>query len=417
MVTKRFSLLFRLKKPKGYAKGIMPVYMRITVDSERTEISLDREFDPARWNKKAGRATGTKEDARALNAYLDMLQVKIYEAHRELVSLGEEVTAEKLKNRLQGKDVKKKKMLLEVFAAHNQQMGPLIERGEYAKGTLTHFETTYKHTATFLRKIYGVNDLPIGKIDFSFISDFEYFLKTEICAHNTAMKYLGDFKKIILLCVKRGWLARDPFSGYKMSRREVQKDFLIDQELEALTNKEFGTGRLSLVRDIFLFSCYTGLAYADVKKLKRTEIRIGIDGKKWLFIQRQKSTTPSPVPLLPVALSIVEKYKTHPRCLHGDLVLPILTNQKMNEYLKEIADLCKFKKKLTYHTARHTFATTVTLNNNVPIESVSKMLGHKSLKQTQHYAKILNKKISEDMDALTQKLILTPIGGHLRKAE
>lgn len=417
MVTKRFSLLFRLKKPKDYKKGGMFVYMRITVDSERSEVSVDRQFDPARWNKKAGRATGTKEDARALNAYLDTLQIKVYEAHRALIDAGEQVTAEKLKNRLRGKDAKKAKMLLEIFAQHNQQMIPLIERGEYAKGTLTHFETTYRHTATFINNSYRVDDLPIDKVDYSFISDFEYFLKAKICAHNTAMKYLGDFKKIILLCVKRGWLAKDPFSGYKMSRRDVQKDFLIDQELEALAAKDFCSERLTLVRDIFLFSCFTGLAYADVKKLKPSEIRNGIDGKKWLFIQRQKSTTPSPVPLLPVVLSIVEKYKNHPRCLCGDRVLPIFTNQKMNEYLKEIADLCQISKKLTFHTARHTFATTVTLNNNVPIESVSKMLGHKSLKQTQHYAKILNKKVSEDMEALSQRLVLPQIGQHLRKKE
>jgi len=154
-----------------------------------------------------------------------------------------------------------------------------------------------------------------------------------------------------------------------------------------------------------LFSCYTGLAYADVKKLKQSEIRVGIDGKRWLFIQRQKSSTPAPVPLLPVALAILEKYKENPRCINSQRALPILSNQKMNEYLKEISELCGIAKELTYHTARHTFATTVTLNNNVPIESVSKMMGHKSLKQTQHYAKILNKKVSEDMEKLTEKLL------------
>jgi site-specific recombinase XerD len=290
----------------------------------------------------------------------------------------------------------------------------LIEKEEYARGTLTHFETTYKHTAAFLHWKYRVKDFPLANIDYAFISDFEYYLKTSVCAHNTAMKYLGDFKKIVLLCVKRGLLSKDPFLGYKMSRRDVQKDFLIDQELEAITVKEFLTERLTMVRDIFLFSCYTGLAYADVKRLKRSDIRIGIDNRKWIFIQRQKSSTPSPVPLLLPALKILEKYKVHPRCITTDLVLPVLTNQKMNEYLKEIADLCQITKKLTYHTARHTFATTVTLNNNVPIESVSKMLGHKSLKQTQHYAKILNKKVSEDMAALSQKLAIPATGPHLK---
>ena len=218
------------------------------------------------------------------------------------------------------------------------------------------------------------------------------------------MKYLGDFKKIILVAVKRSFISKDPFIGYSLRRKDVDTEFLVEYELNAIMKKTFLTDRLNLVKDIFLFSCFTGLAYADVKKLRSSEIRIGIDGKKWLFIKRQKSTTPATVPLLPLAIEILDKYKDHPKCVANEKSLPILSNQKMNEYLKEIADLCGIQKELTYHTARHTFATTVTLNNNVPIESVSKMLGHKSLKQTQHYAKILNKKVSEDMLALTSKL-------------
>lgn len=190
-----------------------------------------------------------------------------------------------------------------------------------------------------------------------------------------------------------------------MSRDDVEPEFLVDEELEAISKRKFLADRLTLVRDIFLFSCYTGLAYADVQKLKRSEIRTGINGKKWLFVKRQKSTTPSPVPLLAVPLSILEKDRDHPRCVTSDRVLPILAHQKMNEYLKEIADLCQITKNLTDHTARHTFATTITLNNNVPLESVSKILGHKNLKQTQHYARILNKKVSEDTQVLSNKLI------------
>ena len=383
----------------------MPIYMRITVDSQRTELSINREFDPDRWNIKTGRASGTKEDARSLNAYLETLQVKVYEAHREMVANGEEISAERLKNKLSGKGDERPRMLLEIFAEHNKQMAKLIPTGEYAKGTLTHFETTYKHVESFLRWKYNVGYTMIKKVDYAFIHDFEYYLKSEICAHNTTMKYLGDLRKILLLCVKRNWLVRDPFTGYKMTRRDVQKDFLVEEELEAIASKQFRTERLDLVRNIFLFSCYTGLAYADVKKLKRSEIRIGIDKQKWIFIQRQKSETPAAIPLLPTALEILEKYADHPKCLNSDLALPILCNQKMNEYLKEIADLCGIEKTLTYHTARHSFATTVTLNNNVPIESVSKMLGHKSLKQTQHYAKILNRKVGEDMSQLRQRML------------
>lgn len=404
MVTKRVSLLFRLKKTKGNEKVMMLICMRITIDSERTELSVNRSFDPARWNKKAGRAMGTKEDARALNAYLDALQVKVYEAHRQLLEANDEITIETLKNKLQGKEAVKQKMLLEVFLEHNSQMEILVEKGEYAKGTKTRFETAYNHTKAFLKYKYGLKDLPISKLDYGFISDFEFYLKSKVCAHNTAMKYLGNFKKIVLICVRRNWLMRDPFLGYKLPKRDVEKDFLMEEELEVIAEKKFATERLELVRDIFLFSCYTGLAYADVKKLKQNEIRIGVDGKKWVFITRQKSGIPSPIPLLSVPLSILEKYKDHPRCVITDCALPVLCNQKMNAYLKEVADTCGITKTLTYHTARHTFATTITLNNNVPIESVSKMLGHKNLKQTQHYAKILNKKLGQDMQVLAERL-------------
>jgi site-specific recombinase XerD len=405
MVTNRFSLLFRLKKPTQYRKRNMPIYLRITIDSERTELSINREFDPDRWNKKTGRAIGTKEDARTLNAYLETLHLKVYEAHRDLISSGEVITVERLKSKLSGKGEERPRMLLEIFAEHNTQMTKLITAGEYAKGTHTHFETTYKHVESFIKWKFNLRDVAIKQVDYAFISDFEYYLKTIVCAHNTAMKYLGDLKKILLLCVKRDWLSKDPFLGYKMTRRDVQKEFLVEEELDAIAKKQFASSRLDLVRSIFLFSCYTGLAYADVKKLKRSEIRNGIDGQKWIFIQRQKSETAAAIPLLPIALKLLEKYSDHPKCVAGDLALPILCNQKMNEYLKEIADLCRINKTLTYHIARHTFATTVTLNNNVPIESVSKMLGHKSLKQTQHYAKILNKKVGEDMSQLRQKML------------
>ena len=235
-------------------------------------------------------------------------------------------------------------LLLEIFNEHNNEMSELISNKEYAQGTLTHFKTSYAHLCNFIRWKYHRPDIEVDKIDYSFIADFEYYLKKEICAHNTAMKYLGDFKKIILLCVKRNLLLKDPFLGYSMRRKEVQKDFLVEEELKSIIKKQFLTERLSLVKDIFLFSCFTGLAYADVKKLKSSEVRTGIDGKKWLFIQRQKSTTPSAVPLLPLALQILDKYKDHPRCLASNKPLPILSNQKMNEYLKDIADLCGIKK-------------------------------------------------------------------------
>jgi site-specific recombinase XerD len=218
------------------------------------------------------------------------------------------------------------------------------------------------------------------------------------------MKYLANFKKIVLVCVKKGWQQKDPFYGFSIAPKDVNREFLTQEELDAIAAKQFTALRINIVRDVFLFSCSTGLAYVDVHKLKRSEICTGVDGEKWVFTSRQKTEEPSRLPWLPVCLEIVKRYEQHPQCIANDRVLPVWSNQKMNEYLKEIADLCGIKKRLTYHIARHTFATTVTLNNRVPIETVAKMLGHKSLKTTQHYAKILDKKISEDMQVLRQKL-------------
>ncbi len=237
------------------------------------------------------------------------------------------------------------------------------------------------------------------------MSEYEYWLKTfRKCAHNTAVKYLANFKKIVLICVKNGWLQKDPFFNYKFKKKTVARDYLSEVELKVMQEKKFSSERLEKVRDIFMFCCYTGLAYADVYKLKRSEIKIGIDGKQWIFANRKKNDEFFRTPLLPISLSLLEKYSAHPECIAKDRMLPVLTNQKMNCYLKEIVDTCSINKELTFHIARHTFATTVTLNNGVPIETVSKMLGHTNLKTTQHYAKLLDGRISEDMARLEAKI-------------
>lgn len=312
------------------------------------------------------------------------------------------VTAESLKNVLAGKD-ESKRLILKIFRHHNEQMKELVGR-EFAPGTLERYRTSFDHTRSFIQWKYGMEDMDIRKLNYEFISEYAFWLKSvRHCSHNTTMKYLSNFKKVVLGCVRNGWLASDPFGGFKMGKREVVRTALTEIELQSLAIKSFATDRLNQVRDIFLFSCYTGLAYADVKKLRRAEITVGIDGEQWLFTQRQKTEAPSRIPLLPMALDIIHRYADHPQCCNQGYVLPVLSNQKMNAYLKEIADVCGIRKNLTFHIARHTFATTVTLSNGVPIETVSKMLGHKSIKQTQHYAKILDIKISEDMQLLKQK--------------
>jgi len=295
-------------------------------------------------------------------------------------------------------------MLLEIFQEHNDQVTQLVGK-DFAAGTLERYETSLKHTRSFIQWKYKADDIDIKKLNYGFISGYEFWLKSvRNCNHNSTMKYLANFKKIVILCLKNGWISKDPFLGFKMSKKEVVREFLTEEELQLMQSKKFVSERINQVRDIFLFSCFTGLAYADVKKLKRSEINNGIDGEKWVFTSRQKTDTASRIPLLPLALQIMEQYANHPQCNNTGRLFPVLSNQKMNAYLKEIADICGLNKELTYHIARHTFATTVTLSNGVPIETVSKMLGHTNIKTTQQYAKILDLKISMDMQQLVKKM-------------
>ncbi|CAN5430799.1 site-specific integrase [soil metagenome] len=395
---KSFGLFFHLKKNKKTDEPESTVFMRVTVNSVYTEISTKRKCNPSKWNAGAGRMNGKSDASKQFNSYLDTLQQKVFEAKRKLLEIDHPVTAENIKNNLLGNNNKEgKHMLIEIFQNHNDQMGALVGK-EYAPGTLERYKTSFKHTQSFLSWKYKLSDMDITKLDFSFITEYEFWLKSiRKCNHNSTMKYLGNFKKIISRCIRNGWLIKDPFLGFSMAKREVERIALTENELQILMKKKFPVERLNVVKDIFLFSCYSGLAYADVQKLKRCEIAVGIDGEKWIFTKRKKTNISSRIPLLPAALEISEYYKEHSQCILEGTVLPVLSNQKMNAYLKEIANLCGITKNLTYHIARHTFATTVTLSNGVPIETVSKMLGHRNLKTTQHYAKILDKKISDDM--------------------
>jgi site-specific recombinase XerD len=403
MLEKSFSLHFYLKKPKNYLKGSMPIYLRITVDGIPKEISTGRQCDPARWNGNADRCYGTKEDAKSLNAFLDILQTKVYEVRRKLLEKNEIITAERLKNTLKGTDGTVR-MLMKIFQQHNDEVKNLVGK-DFAPGTLERYKTSYDHTKSFMEWKYGVSDLDIKKLDYEFVSQYEFWLKSvRNCNHNTSIKYISNFRKIVNRCIRNGWLDRDPFVGFKMTKKEVVPEFLTEHEVKIIVKKKFASDRLNEVRDVFIFCCYTGLAFVDVEKLRSSEIGIGIDGSKWIFSNRQKTETLSRIPLLPVAIDILERYKNHHGCVNSGKVLPVLSNQKYNDYLKEIANICGINKKFTTHTARHTFATTITLGNGVPMESVSKMLGHKNIKTTQHYAKVLDKKLSEDMNTLRNKM-------------
>jgi site-specific recombinase XerD len=401
------TLHFYAKSTKANATGLFPIYVRLTVEGKRFEYSTKKFIEPSKWSNELSRMKGNSEEARSINSLLDFTKNQINEIQFELLKDNITLNIEEFKNRLLGTK-ERERMLIPIFKEHNSKIKKLLGI-EYAPGTLERYETSLKHTSNFLFWKYNITDINIDKIDHAFITDYEFYLRTvRKCANNTAVKYIKNFNKIIKLCLANDWLDKNPFANYKSKVKEVERVYLSESEIQNIINKDFKTERLSLVRDIFLFSCFTGLAYIDVKNLTKSHISIGIDGDKWIFTHRQKTETASKIPVLPVTQMIIDKYADHPQSVNEDKLLPILSNQKMNAYLKEIAAVCEIEKELTFHIARHTFATTVTLTNGVPIESVSKMLGHKNLRTTQHYAKVLDKKVSEDMKILRDKFSLTP---------
>lgn len=398
----KINVLYFLRKSKVNAQGQMPIYQRITISGQRFDVSSGHFVEEDKWIPEAAKMKGSTEQARIINEQLEMMRAMVYETEKKLFMNQVKVDFENFRNEYLGKKVRER-MLIPIFVEHNRKIKELVGQ-EYAAGTLERYQTSLKHTKDFLLWKYNLTDINIEKINHAFIMEYEFYLRSERkCANNSAVKYIKNFHKIINQCLANGWLNKDPFVNYKAKMKEVIREFLTEKEIEEIINKKFVSERLDLVRDIFVFSCFTGLAYIDVKQLTTNNISLGIDGDKWIFKNRQKTDTASKIPLLPMAQEIIDKYADHPVCMNENRLLPILTNQKMNAYLKEIADVCKINKELTFHIARHTFATTVTLSNGVPLETVSKMLGHTNLKTTQHYAKILDKKISEDMMILKSK--------------
>lgn len=400
----KVNLHFYAKSTKANAKGQCPIYVRLTVNGIRTEFSTKKFIEPSRWLSEASKVKGTTEEARSINGYLDLLKSKVLDVQMELIHKNQELNIENFRQGLFGAD-EKQRMLVPIFQDHNNKIKELVGK-EYAPGTLERYTTSLKHTIEFLEWKYNISDIEISKINHAFITDYEFYLRSiRNCSNNTAVKYIKNFSKIIKICLANDWLEKNPFANYKAKVKEVERIYLTEKEVQNIIEKDLKNERLSLVRDIFLFSCFTGLAYIDVKKLTKSHISLGIDGEKWIFTHRQKTESASKIPILPVTQIIIDKYENHPQAIGNDKLLPILSNQKMNAYLKEIAGLCEIDKELTFHIARHTFATTVTLTNGVPIESVSKMLGHKNLRTTQHYAKVLDRKVSEDMKILKGKFI------------
>ncbi len=402
MLEHSFGLTFFLKRTKKKT-NIRYIYLRITVDGISKETSTKRKWDVARWDQKVERATGNKEDARSLNFFLESLVMKVNQCKSDLLYHGRTITSQKIMSFVLGKTAPKVKVL-EEFQLHNDEMLALVPM-EYAKGTHERFVTARSHVQEFIQFKYNVADVEFSDLNYEFIKDYEFYLKTiRKCSNNTTLKYISNFKKIILRAIDKEIIAADPFKRFKGKKTKLMKRPLSSQELTILENHEFSTERLSAVRDIFIFQCYTGLAYIDAFNLKKSDIKIGIDGERWIISARQKTGSPINIPLLPKAIEIMEKYKNHPICLKRGSVLPVTSNQKMNEYLKEVAHLCGLGCTLNTHKARRTFGSTVTLNNDVPIHIVKEMLGHHSVKQTEEYALTEQQAIGREMKGLKNKL-------------
>lgn len=402
MLESSFGLAFFLKSPHKGSK-IRAVYLRITVDGIPKETSTKRKWDSTRWDQKTERAIGTKEDARSLNFFLDSLILKVNEYKTEIMYSGKPITSEKVMDYVLGKIIPRVK-LLEEFQKHNDEMRALLGKG-YAQGTLDRFTITKNHLTAFIKFKFNKTDLEFTDLNLEFIKDFEFYLRTvRNCSNNTTLKYIANFKKIVIRAIDKEIILKDPFKNFKGRKTKMVKKPLTTQELYELERHYFTTDRLNVVRDVFVFQCYTGLAYIDAYQLRRADIKDGIDGNLWIMSERQKTNSPTNVPLLPQALKIIEKYKDHPICVQRGTVLPVSSNQKMNEYLKEIAILCGFPFTLNTHMARRTFGSTVTLNNNVPINVVKEMLGHSSVKQTEAYAITEQATIGREMSLLKKKL-------------
>lgn len=397
------NVLFVLRRAQPDVKGLAPISLRITVNGERAELSTGRKVEPKKWNNKQQRAIGRSEQARTLNDYLDGIETTVRRNYNSLSDSQTEITAEVLRDMLNGKH-SKEYTLITVFEKNNKLIKQ-EEGSKYTRDTIKRYNISIKRLKAFLKKECKANDIRLDDLNHNFMRKYEIFLRTEYkCDHNTVMKYLKHLKKVIHFAMTVEYIDKDPFFQYKTAYKETNRGFLSAEELTRIENKKFRIKRLEQVKDIFLFVCYTGLSYSDLKMLSSDNISKGIDGKNWMTYERKKTGVQARIPLLPMALEIIEKYKNDPQCITENKILPVKSNQKLNAYLSEIAELCEIDKHITMHIGRHTFATTVTLTNDVPIETVSKMLGHTSLRTTQIYSKVVDTKVSNDMQKLEKTL-------------
>lgn len=395
----KLDVLFFVKKTKLLKNGEAPVCMRITVDARRAELMIKRSVTPNKWNQKKECATGTDYAGRELNHFIEVCRTKVFKIFRQLEMDGRPITARTIVDIMQGReDPDKQKTLVEIFSEHNVQVHSLVGV-DFAEVTAKKFDTSLLRLKEYLAHQFSTEDIAVTDVDNQFIRNYDLFLKTHCgCHHNSALKHLKNLKKIVRIAMANGWVQKDPFFGIRFTEQETHVEFLTKEELNTLIRTEFKIPQHNQVRDIFYFCTLTGLAFADVKTLKPEHIIADNDGTLWIRKPRQKTGVMCNVPLIPPAVALMEKYKDHPHCSINRVVMPVFSNIVMNDYLRDIAKLCNFTKPLTCHIARHTAASIVFLANNVSLENVAKILGHKNTKMTQRYAKVLDISIKRDME-------------------
>ena len=397
MQNNSFSVLFFIKKSKLLKNGEAPICMRITVNSKRAEVQVKRSVEPDKWNHLKGCAVGKDRKHQEINLYLETVRNRVFQIHRQLEADGKPITAVTIKNIFYG-GYDSPKMLIETFNEHNQEYRELMDK-EYAKGTVLRYERTVRYLVEFMREQYNCADIPLKSINY-------HFIKTQKgCAQNATVKYLKNLKKITKTAILKKWINEDPFADIHFKQTKTNRDFLNESELRRIIAKDIDIERLQTVRDIFIFCSFTGLAFTDVKHLKAEHIVQADDGRWWIRKAREKTDNMCDIPLLDIPRLILEKYKSRPGYSERGFLLPVPSNQRMNGYLKEIADICHIKKKLSTHIARHTFAS-LAIANKVSLESIAKMLGHTDIRTTRIYAKIMNSTIAFEMQTLQDKFAL-----------
>jgi site-specific recombinase XerD len=405
MKTQKFNLAYRLNLQKE-RNGEFPIYMRIFIDGLKTEISTKHYIKETFWDPKKTKVRPNATNSHFLNANLEKTKHELHQLFLELIAKDFRVTPQTIKNHYLGiNDKPKEKTICDAFDYHNLKMADVVNIGKISEKTLMRYKITKNKVVAFMRLTYKKDDIFLFDVRLRFVTEFEHFLLTvQKIQTNTAHKYIKNLKKIMNMSVGLDWIPSNPLNQFKCTYSSPDREILNQEELNQIIEKKFSTNRMNEVRDVFIFCCYTGFAYSDIYQFEQNAITKGLDGEYWLSTNRQKTGTKESVPLLPIPLEIIQKYQENDYCVKFNKLLPVNSNQRYNTYLKELADVCGINKHLTSHIARHTFATTITLANGVPIETVSSMLGHTNIHTTQIYAKVVEQKVSDDMKALRTKL-------------